>query len=107
MSDRKVKMRASLKDGVTTVKILMSHPMESGSRKDKDTGELIPAHFIQEVDVTHNGNSVMNAYWGTGISKNPYLSFKIKGGAEGDLIALTWKDNLGESGTGETKIKQK
>ena len=104
---KKVKVRASLQDGVTTVKALMTHPMETGSRKDKETGEVVPAHYIQEVVVTHNDSVVMNAYWGTGVSKNPYLSFKIKGGADGDVIALTWKDNLGESGSGETNIKAK
>ena len=104
---KKVKMRASLKDGVTTVKALMTHPMETGARKDKETGELVPAHYIQEVEVSRNSEPVMKAYWGTGISKNPYLSFKIKGGAEGDTITLTWKDNLGETGTGETQTKQK
>tara|TARA_R110002096_G_scaffold232613_5_gene422510 strand:+ start:2447 stop:2767 length:321 start_codon:yes stop_codon:yes gene_type:complete len=105
--DKKVKIRATLKDGVTTVKALMTHPMETGARKDKDTGELVPAEYIQEVVVTQNDTVVLNANWGTGISKNPYLSFKIKGGAEGDTIKLTWKDNLGESGSGETKVKQK
>ena len=104
---KKVKLRASLKDGVTTVKALMTHPMETGARKDKETGELVPAHYIQEVEVSLNGEPVMKTYWGTGISKNPYLSFKIKGGAEGDAVILTWKDNLGETGTGETKVKQK
>lgn len=100
-----IKMRASLKDGMTTVKALITHPMETGARKDKESGELIPAHYIQEINVTHNGESVMNAYWGTGISKNPYLSFNIKGGAAGDNVTLVWKDNLGESGTGEAAIK--
>ncbi len=81
--------------------------METGARKDKETGEVIPAHYIQEVVATHNSATVLSAYWGTGISKNPYLSFKIKGGAEGDTIAINWKDNLGETGSGETQIKQK
>ncbi len=105
--EKKVKIRASLKDGVTTVKALMTHPMETGARKDKDTGELVPAEFIQEVIVMHNDTVVLNANWGTGISKNPYLSFKIKGGAAGDTIKLEWKDNLGATGSGETQIKQK
>jgi sulfur-oxidizing protein SoxZ len=104
---KKVKIRANLKDDVTTIKALMTHPMETGARKDKDSGELIPEHFIQEVVVTHNDTVVMDAYWGTGVSKNPYMSFKMKGGADGDTITLTWKDNLGESGSGETKIKAK
>lgn len=105
MEEKKVKMRASLKDGITTVKVLIKHPMETGARKDKNTGELIPAEYIQEIVVTHNDNIVLNANWGTGISKNPYLSFKIKGGTAGDTVKLVWKDNLGESGSGETQIK--
>ena len=104
---RKVKIRARLKNGVTTVKALMTHPMETGSRKDRQTGEFIPAHFIKEIVVTHNNNPVLNANWGTGISQNPYLSFKIKGGGAGDTVAISWLDNLGESGSGETQIKQK
>ena len=54
-----IKMRAAAKDGVTTIKALISHPMETGTRKDKKTGEKIPAHFIQEVVCEHNGNAVM------------------------------------------------
>ena len=104
--DKKVKIRGTLKDGVTTVKALMTHPMETGARKDSASGELVPAEYIQEIVVSHNDKVVLNANWGTGISKNPYLSFKIKGGADGDTIKLTWKDNLGATGSGETQITQ-
>ena len=104
---KKIKIRASLKDGVTTVKALINHPMETGARKNQQTGELIPAHFIKEIVATHNDNAILNANWGTGISKNPYLSFKIKGGAAGDTVAINWMDNRGESGSGKTRIKQK
>ena len=104
---KKIKIRASLKNDVTTVKAIMTHPMETGSRKDKASGELIPAHYIQTVVVSLNGEQVFNADWCTGVSKNPYLSIKIKGGAAGDSVALTWKDNLGASETAETKIKAK
>ena len=62
-------------------------------------------YFIQEVTAELNGEVVFSAFWGTGISKNPYLSFKIKGGAAGDTIVIKWKDNLGETGMGEAKIK--
>ena len=37
---KEMKIRARLKDGVTTVKAIIYHDMESGSRKDKDTGEI-------------------------------------------------------------------
>jgi sulfur-oxidizing protein SoxZ len=100
-----IRIRAQEKDGVTTVKALMSHPMETGLRKDKKTGEKIPAHFIQEVNCEHKGANVLTAYWGGAVSKNPYLSFKFSGGAKGDAVKVSWVDNKGESATGETQIK--
>jgi sulfur-oxidizing protein SoxZ len=99
-----IKLRASAKDGVTTIKALISHPMETGTRKDAKTGEKIPAHFIQEVVCTHNGNTVITGNWGAAISKNPYLSFSFKGGASGDKIGLSWVDNKGEKDADETAI---
>jgi sulfur-oxidizing protein SoxZ len=100
-----IKIRAKAKDGVTTVKTLMSHPMETGLRKNSKTGEKIPAHHITEVTAEHNGNVVMTANWGIAISKNPYLSFKFKGAASGDMIKITWVDNMGKGDSAEAAIK--
>ena len=100
-----MKVRAKVKDGVTTVKALIYHVMESGSRKDKETGELIPAHFIKEIKAEHNGEVIISADWGTGVSKNPYWSFEFEGGSPGDKVSITWTDNQGESGSGEAVIK--
>lgn len=100
-----IKIRAKAQGGVTTVKTLMSHPMETGLRKDRKTGEKIPAHFITEVTAEHNGNVVMTANWAGAISKNPYLSFKFKGGAKGDKVKVSWVDNNGESDSLEAPIK--
>jgi sulfur-oxidizing protein SoxZ len=100
-----IKIRAKAQNGVTTVKSLMSHTMETGLRKDSKTGELIPPHHINEVTAEHNGKKVLTASWGPAISKNPYLSFKFKGGAAGDTIKISWVDNLGKSDSGEAPIK--
>lgn len=99
-----IKVRAKLAGDVTTVKALVSHPMDTGLVKDKKTGKVIPAHFIQEVTCEHNGNVVLTALWGVAISKNPYLSFRFKGAKVGDKLALRWVDNKGESDSGETVI---
>jgi sulfur-oxidizing protein SoxZ len=100
-----IKMRATLGDnGVTTVKILISHPMDTGLVKDKKTGNLIPAHFIQEVVCEHNGNNVLTAEWGPAVSKNPYLSFRFKGAKAGDTVKVNWVDNQGNSDSGEVTI---
>ena len=99
-----IKLRASNKDGEVTVKALISHPMETGLRKDSKTGEKIPAHFINTVTGEANGKNVMTAYWSGGISKNPYISFKYKG-ASGDKVKLSWTDNKGESDSAEAAVK--
>jgi len=101
-----IKMRATLgDDGVTTIKVLISHPMDTGLEKDKKTGNNIPAHFIQEVVCEHNGTKLLTAEWGPAMSKNPYLSFRFKGGKAGDTMKLSWVDNLGNSDAGETTIQ--
>ena len=64
-------------------------------------GKTIPAWFIQTVTATHNGKTVLNAQWGPAIAKNPFLSFKFKGGAKGDKVQITWVDNKGEKRTDE------
>ncbi|MDD3482373.1 thiosulfate oxidation carrier complex protein SoxZ [Azovibrio restrictus] len=98
-----MKIRAAVKDGVTEVKVLMSHEMETGQRKDS-SGNLVPAHFITELTVVWNGKTVLDAQFGPAVSKNPYLAFKFKGGAKGDKVVVTWKDNKGDSRTDEAAI---
>jgi sulfur-oxidizing protein SoxZ len=102
MSD--IKVRAKLAGDETTVKCLINHPMETGLRKDSKTNELVPAHFIQEVVCKWKDQVVMTAYWSGGVSKNPYLSFKFKGGAVGDKVEVAWKDNKGESQSETSEI---
>jgi sulfur-oxidizing protein SoxZ len=100
-----IKIRAKAESGVTTVKTLMSHTMETGLRKNRKTGKYIPAHHITEVIAEYNGDVVMTANWGPAISKNPYLSFKFKGGASGEKIKISWLDNKGKGDSLEAVIK--
>ena len=99
-----IKIRAKMSGDVTTVKALIKHPMDTGLVKDKKTGKVIPAHFIQEVTCEHGGNKVMTAMWGAAVSKNPYLSFKFAGAKAGDTVKLSWVDNKGESDSAETQV---
>lgn len=99
-----IKIRAWIDDGKANVKAIIFHPMETGLRKNKQTGEKIPAHYITEVQCEHNGSSVLKCNWGPGVSKNPFMSFSFKGAKEGDTFKLTWQDNQGKSGSQETKI---
>lgn len=104
MAKKKIRIRAKMKGDVTEIKALMSHPMETGLRKNKKTGKKIPAHFIKEVTCEHKGKNVMVASWGVAVSKNPYLSFKFKGGAKGETIKVSWSDNKDGKASAEAKI---
>jgi sulfur-oxidizing protein SoxZ len=102
---KSIRIRAKAKGDDTTVKALITHPMETGLRKNKKTGEKIPAHFIQEVSCKHNGNTAVTALWGPAVSKNPYLSFRIGGAKAGDTIELSWVDNQGKKDSATTTVK--
>jgi len=98
-----MKIRAKLEGDVADVRILMLHPMETGSRKDSK-GDLVPRHFIQNVAVTHNGKTVLDAQWSQAISRNPFLGLRIKGAKAGDKLSVTWLDNKGDKRTDEATV---
>jgi len=99
-----IRLRAKMKGDKAEIKAIITHPMSTGLAKDKKTGEIIPAHYIQEVIVEADGKTILTGDWGGSISKNPYFSFRYNGKA-GTKIKLTWKDNKGESDTKEATIK--
>ena len=98
-----MRIRAQVAGDKATVRILMSHEMESGQRKD-GAGKTIPAWYIQHVSVALNGRAVLNAQWGPSVSKNPFLQFNVKGAKAGDKIAVTWVDNHNERRTDEAVV---
>jgi sulfur-oxidizing protein SoxZ len=98
-----MRMRAEATGSNATVKVLMRHDMETGVRKDS-SGKVIPAWHISEVSARHNGQLVLSAEWGVGVAKNPFLQFSVKGAKAGDKIAITWKDNHGDTRTDETTV---
>jgi sulfur-oxidizing protein SoxZ len=99
-----LRAKAKAKGDNTVVKIMAKHAMETGNRKDK-SGQKIPAKFIQTLNVSYNGKTVMETNLGTAISKNPYLAFTFVGGAKGDELQMTWTENTGASATETAKIK--
>jgi len=76
------------------VKILISHPMESGQRRD-EVGKPIPRQIVNNFVCTYNGEEVIRLDLFPAISANPYLSFFLTAETSGD-IAMTWKDDKGD-----------
>lgn len=90
--------------GSGEIKVLMTHPSENGLRKDAKSGQLVPAHFVKNVIVAVNGKTVLDGQWGGGVSKDPYLGFKVKGLKAGDKVTVSAEDNKGDKGGGEATV---
>ena len=102
MSDP-MRIRAQAQGDKTTVRVLVAHEMESGQRKDA-AGKIVPAWFIQTVNATWKGKTVMSAQWGTAVSKNPFIQFSFSGGKAGEKIVVSWTDNHGDKRSDEATI---
>jgi sulfur-oxidizing protein SoxZ len=98
-----MKTRATQGAGFTEVRVLMTHPMETGLRKGPD-GKLVPLHFIQNVTVKLNGKVVLESELSQAVSRNPVFTFRLKGGAKGDKIEISWLDNKGETNSTEAAV---
>jgi sulfur-oxidizing protein SoxZ len=99
----KVPKKAS-KGDVITIKTLISHPMESGQRKDKKTGELIPRQIINKFTCEYNGQVVFSCDLDPAVSANPYLEFSAKVDDAG-TFKFTWVDDDGSVYSTEKKLK--
>ncbi|MGQ0544416.1 MAG: thiosulfate oxidation carrier complex protein SoxZ [Betaproteobacteria bacterium] len=93
-----MKMRATQSGGFTDVRVLMTHPMTT---EQQTKGQ---PHFIQSVTVKVNGKPVIESQVSQAVSRNPVFSFRLKGGAKGDKIEVSWADNKGESNRTETAV---
>lgn len=74
------------------IKTLAEHEMETGVRRDEETGVIYPRLIIQSVIAKYNGRIVFKANWFSGVSANPYLAFFITA-KESGLIEIEWKDD--------------
>ncbi len=98
-----MKIRAKLSGDVAEIKVMMSHPMENGQRKDS-AGATIPHHFIQNITVEVGGKTVIQGQTGTSVSRNPVFGFKVKGAKAGDKVVIKWRDNKGDTRSDETTV---
>ena len=85
--------KTASKDEVITIKTLISHPMESGQRKDKD-GNVIPRSIINRFTAEFNGQLVLDTTLEPAISTNPYFEFDAKVPETGEF-KFTWYDDDG------------
>jgi len=99
-----MRLNIVLKGDEAAIRVLIKHPMETGMRKDKASGKVLPANYIQTLAIAHKGQTVVNANCGVAVSKDPFFFFKVKGVAAGDAIKISWKDNTGKTEEKEEKV---
>ena len=99
-----IKIRFKPQGTYTLVRLLIEHPMETGRRRDPGTGKLAPAHFITELRLELNGQIVIKGLLSTAVSKDPYFSFRLNQAKPGDLLRVSWVDNLGQTDSTEARI---
>jgi sulfur-oxidizing protein SoxZ len=81
------------------VKVLISHPMESGQRRDVD-GQAIPRKIINRFTCSLGGEEVVSFDLFPAISANPFLAFSVTAEASGTL-SMSWVD---DDGTVQTQL---
>jgi sulfur-oxidizing protein SoxZ len=90
----RVRVPAKVKKGdVVQIKTLISHPMESGQRKNEQ-GEKIPRKIINRFVCTLNGKEVFSVDLHPAVSSNPYLVFDVRV-MESGTFEFTWTDDDG------------
>ena len=98
-----IRVRATSSGETTEVQALIQHPMDSGFVKDAK-GEIIPPHFIQQLNFEYDGKSVFSADWGGGVSKDPYVKFSFRGGKKDGELKISRVDNKGATDSTTAKI---
>jgi sulfur-oxidizing protein SoxZ len=99
----RVKLPKTAAAGETfVIKTLVSHPMESGQRKDSK-GEVIPRKIINKFTCEFNGATVFSCDLDPAISANPYLEFMAKV-PESGTFKFTWVDDDGSTIVTEEQI---
>jgi sulfur-oxidizing protein SoxZ len=84
---------AVAKNEVFQVRTLISHPMETGLRRDS-AGELIPRKIIYRFTCRYNDTVVFTADLHEGVAANPFMSFYVRANESGRLV-FTWEEDGG------------
>jgi len=90
------------KGEIVQIRALLSHPMESGLRRDA-AGKLIPRKIVNRFACTFNGKPVFACDLEPGTAANPYLQFFAKV-EEAGTFRFAWTDDDGSVVSADEKI---
>ena len=96
--------KSASKGEIVQIKTLFSHNMETGLRKDKKTGKLIPRKIINKFECLFNGKEVFSADIHPALAANPYLAFNCRAEESGEFM-FKWTEDGGKVTTATSKMK--
>lgn len=101
-----MKIKAKLKKGNVSVKVLAKSPMVGKEEAEKKKSKV---EFITHMTAKVNGKMVWEASTGPFLSKNPYMQFAFNaekaGAKKGDKVEVDWVDSNGKTKKSAKKIK--
>ena len=104
MAGALINVPRSVKRGqVFEVKVLMSHPMETGYRPGTN-GSIIPRNIIQTFRVTYGDGEVFRMEMSPAVAANPFVSFFARAGESGPMV-FTWSGDNGFSAKESAQIQ--
>lgn len=104
MEKPRIKLPDTVRAGeVIDVKTVITHPMETGNRRDA-AGKPIARNIIHTMVARFEGREVFRAEPGSGLSANPYLSFPMKVTGPG-VLEVEWIDDEGQRATEKAEVK--
>jgi sulfur-oxidizing protein SoxZ len=95
--------KTASKGEIIEIKTLISHPMESGQRKDKQ-GKVIPRKIINKFTASFNGKEFLVADWAPAVAANPYMAFHMRA-TESGTVEFKWVDDDGSVYTAKKDLK--
>ncbi len=100
-SEPRVQVPETVAKGETfPVKALVTHPMETGLRRD-DQGKIIPRKIVNTFVCRYSGAEVFRIDFHESIAANPYIEFYIDATTSG-LLEFIWE----EDGGGTARLQQ-
>lgn len=79
---------------VVELRVLVSHPMETGYRRDAD-GRMLPRDLIRRFRCRCDGETVIEAELHAAVAANPYLAFWLQVGEGPGRLEFEWEGDNG------------
>jgi sulfur-oxidizing protein SoxZ len=96
MADALVNIPESAAEGeIVEIKVLISHPMETGFRPGPEGG-ILPRDIITSLRCIYDGETVLEVELHPAIAANPFFAFPLKADRSGEIV-LEWVDWAGET----------